>query len=70
LGVKRETFSRASQAAVTLPGIIQLRLLAPGEPRLGVVADNLFFLPSLVLMLLCVVVIAYLWSFRDKSVGD
>lgn len=69
-GRRRASLDALVWAAVTLPGIIQLRLLAPGEPRLGVVADNLFFLPSLVLMLLCVVVIAYLWSFRDKSVGD
>lgn len=69
-GRRRASLDALVWAAVTLPGIIQLRLLAPGEPRLGVVADNLFFLPSLVLMLVCVVVIAYLWSFRDKSVGD
>jgi hypothetical protein len=53
-------------AAASILGVIQLRTVAPGNPRIGIIADNFFFFPSLLIMLACGVVMTYLWSTREE----
>lgn len=51
-------------AAASMLGILELRALAPGDPRIGVYADLVIFFPSLILSLASVAVITYLWNTR------
>ena len=53
-------------AAASMLGILELRALAPGEPRIGVFADLIFFFPSLMMSLVSVAMITYLWSTREN----
>ena len=53
-------------AAASMLGILELRALAPGEPRIGVFADLIFFFPSLMMSLVSVAAITYLWSTREN----
>lgn len=53
-------------AAASMLGILELRALAPGEPRIGVFADLIFFFPSLMMSLVSVAAITFLWSTREN----
>jgi len=53
-------------AAASMLGILELRALAPGDPRIGVFADLIFFFPSLLMSLISVAAITYLWSTRKS----
>lgn len=56
------------QAAAIL-GVIQLRSVAPGNPRIGVLADMYLFFPSLLIMLTCGIVMTVLWIRRSDSLS-
>ena len=56
-------------AAASMLGILELRALAPGAPRIGVYADLVVFFPSLMMSLFSVSVITYLWSTRRSVSG-
>ena len=53
-------------AAASMLGILELRALAPGDLRIGVFADLIFFFPSLLMSLISVAAITYLWSTRKS----
>lgn len=57
-------------AAASMLGILQLRALAPGEPRIGIYADLIVFFPSLMMSLFSVAVITFLWGTRNQSDED
>lgn len=66
-GARPASMNAMVWAAASILGVIQLRTVAPGNPRIGIIADNFFFFPSLVIMLACGVVMTYLWSTREEA---
>ena len=66
-GARDPSMNTMVWSAASILGVLQLRSVAPGNPRIGILADNLFFFPSLALMLACGVVMTYLWSTRDSA---
>ena len=64
LGKRPASMEALIWAAASMLGILELRALAPGDPRIGVYADLLIFFPSLILSLASVAVITYLWNTR------
>lgn len=64
LGKRQASMEALIWAAASMLGILELRNLAPGSPRLGVLADLLIFYPSLILSLASVAGITYLWNTR------
>ena len=62
LGKRPPSMESLIWAAASMLGILELRALAPGEPRIGVYADLIFFFPSLMMSLVSVATITYLWS--------
>jgi hypothetical protein len=66
-GARPASMNAMVWAAASILGVIQLRTVAPGNPRIGIIADNFFFFPSLLIMLACGVVMTYLWSTREEA---
>ena len=64
LGKRPASMEALIWAAASMLGILELRALAPGDPRIGVFADLIIFFPSLILSLASVAVITYLWNTR------
>jgi hypothetical protein len=64
LGKRPASMEALIWAAASMLGILELRALAPGDPRIGVYADLVIFFPSLILSLASVAVITYLWNTR------
>lgn len=64
LGKRPASMEALIWAAASMLGILELRALAPGDPRIGVFADLIVFFPSLILSLASVAVITYLWNTR------
>lgn len=64
LGKRPASMEALIWAAASMLGILELRALAPGDPRIGVYADLIVFFPSLILSLASVAVITYLWNTR------
>jgi hypothetical protein len=54
-------------SAATVLGVIQIRSLAPGSPRMGVLLDHLVLLPSLIVTTTCTVAIVFFWAFTKKT---
>lgn len=69
LGKRIPSMESLIWAAASMLGILELRNLAPGEPRIGVLADLVIFFPSLILSLTSVAVITYLWNTRRNFEG-
>jgi hypothetical protein len=69
LGKRTPSMESLIWAAASMLGILELRNLAPGEPRIGVLADLVIFFPSLILSLTSVAVITYLWNTRKNFEG-
>jgi hypothetical protein len=68
IGVARNRRPPSMQAlvwsAASVLGIIQLRELFPGKPRLGVVLDYVVFFPTLILSMAVGLVLTVFWSRR------
>jgi hypothetical protein len=60
---KRPPLSVLIWAAAAVLGLLQLRSMAPGNPRIGIAADIFFFFPSLFLILASMVAAASLWIY-------
>ena len=69
LGKRTPSMESLIWAAASMLGILELRNLAPGAPRIGVFADLVIFFPSLILSLSSVAVITYLWNTRRNFEG-
>lgn len=65
-GARPASMNALIWAAASILGILDLRSVAPGNPRIGVFADLLFFFPPLLLSLACTVVLAYFWTVRKS----
>jgi hypothetical protein len=52
-------------AAATALGIIQLREILPGHPRIGIALDLIFFFPTLLVSLIATMFITVSWLRRD-----
>lgn len=65
-GARPASMNALIWAAASILGILDLRSVAPGSPRIGVFADLLFFFPPLLLSLACTVVLAYFWTVRKS----
>ncbi|QKJ25605.1 DUF4436 family protein [Aquiluna borgnonia] len=66
LGIRPPSMESLIWAAASMLGILELRALAPGDPRIGVLADLFIFFPSLILSLASVAGITYLWNTRKN----
>jgi hypothetical protein len=64
LGKRPASMESLIWAAASMLGILELRNLAPGSPRIGILADLVIFFPSLILSLASVAGITYLWNTR------
>lgn len=64
LGKRPPSMESLIWAAASMLGILELRALAPGDPRIGILADLVIFFPSLILSLASVAGITYLWNTR------
>jgi len=64
VGKRPPSMSGLTWAAATLLGLVQLRMVAPGDPRIGVFADIVIFFPAMILTLTSLVGITYLWNSR------
>lgn len=65
-GARPASMNALIWAAASILGILDLRAVAPGEPRVGVFGDLMFFFPPLFLSLACTVVLAYFWTVRKS----
>lgn len=52
-------------AAATVLGIVQLRDILPGRPRMGIAMDFIFFFPTLLIGLISSLLITTLWIRRE-----
>jgi hypothetical protein len=52
-------------SAASVLGTIQLRDILPGNPRIGISMDFLFFFPSLLIGLISSLLITGIWISRD-----
>ena len=64
LGKRPPSMESLIWAAASMLGILELRALAPGDPRIGILADLIIFFPSLILSLASVAGITFLWNTR------
>lgn len=69
IGKRPPSMEGLTWSAATLLGLVQVRTLAPGNPRIGVFADIMIFFPSLILALTALVGITYLWNTRKDFVA-
>jgi hypothetical protein len=53
-------------AAASILGITQMRLIVPGEPRLGILLDLYSFFPSLIICIASSVILAITWVRREN----
>lgn len=66
-GARNPSMDTMVWSAAEILGVLELRNVAPGNPRIGILADNLFLFQSLTLMPACGVAMTYLWSTRDST---
>ena len=62
--------SALTWAAASLLGIMELRTLFPGKPRIGIAIDLLSFFPSLIISAVSTLALVYMWSTRKDFVMD
>jgi len=62
--------SALTWSAASLLGLMELRTLFPGKPRIGIAIDLLSFFPSLIVTAASTLALVYMWSTRDDYVMD
>jgi hypothetical protein len=67
-GKRPPSMDALTWAAALLLGIVQLRMLAPGDPRIGVYADLVVYFPALILSLAALAGTTYLWNTRKDFI--
>lgn len=62
--------SALTWSAASLLGLMDLRTLFPGKPRIGIAIDLLSFFPSLIVSAVSTLALVYMWSTRKDYVMD
>jgi hypothetical protein len=62
--------SALTWSAASLLGLMELRTLFPGKPRIGIAIDLLSFFPSLIVTAVSTLALVYMWSTREDYVMD
>lgn len=62
--------SALTWSAASLLGLMELRTLFPGKPRIGIAIDLLSFFPSLIVSAVSTLALVYMWSTRKDYVMD
>ena len=62
--------SALTWSAASLLGLMELRTLFPGKPRIGIAIDLLSFFPSLIVTAASTLALVYMWSTRTDYLMD
>ena len=62
--------SALTWSAASLLGLMELRTLFPGKPRIGIAIDLLSFFPSLIVSAVATLSLVYMWSTRKDYVME
>lgn len=62
--------SALTWSAASLLGLMELRTLFPGKPRIGIAIDLLSFFPCLIVSAVATLALVYMWSTRRDYVMD
>lgn len=62
--------SALTWSAASLLGLMELRTLFPGKPRIGIAIDLLSFFPCLIVSAVATLALVYMWSTRRDFVMD
>ncbi len=68
-GKRPPSMEALTWVAALLLGIVQLRMLTPGNPRIGVYADLVVYFPALILSLAALAGTTYFWNTRRDFVA-
>lgn len=63
---ERASINSLIWASASVLGMLQLRSMMPGSPRIGILADYLFYFPALALVLYSMVALTYAWASNNK----
>lgn len=64
---EKATINSLIWASASVLGMLQLRSMMPGDPRIGILADYLFYFPALALVLYSMVALTYAWASKSNS---